>query len=161
MKNRNLILTTILPFLGCGGLSCSALAAGVAPSDVNVVNNARNAVQQDFSISLPGRGPSSVTIPVGKIFVLEFVSFETVVSSGETLNFLIIAVNGPKIDGTRGLIAYPMAIPPPSANGIYSGSQALRLYAQPGTTLTVEAGASGGSTTQLIVSLSGYFVDAQ
>ena len=47
------------------------------------------------------------------------------------------------------------------ANGIYSGSQALRLSAQPGTTLTVEAGASGGSTTQLIVSLSGYFVDAQ
>ena len=93
MKNRNIILIAILS-LGCGGLPCTALPAilapGLQPQNVIVANTAtepvpirdaenpaRNAVQQElWPLVSTGGGSPSVTIPAGKIFVLEFVSFD-------------------------------------------------------------------------------------
>src|SRR5262249_230843 len=92
MKNRNIILTAILSLVGSGGLSSTALAAGIPPFNTNVVNTpnvnvvntatspvpvqdaenpARNAVQQEVSLSIPPGGSSepesSIPIPADKI----------------------------------------------------------------------------------------------
>ena len=99
MKNRNIILTATLSLIICGGLSCTALAATPPPFDVNVVNTpsvtvanttanpvpvvgtvntapdpARSAAQIQLQLE-PLGSPSTVTIPAGRIFVIEYVSF--------------------------------------------------------------------------------------
>lgn len=125
MKNRTIILTAILSLLVCGGLSSTALAAGSAPvtvintPDVNVVNTAthpvpvigtvavadnpaRQAVQTSTGFNAGSGFPVTVvgilTIPPGKIFVLEFVSFSASVPGG-TVQSLAIAVTGNRAQG--------------------------------------------------------------
>jgi hypothetical protein len=101
-----------------------------------VVNtDALNAVQQEVVLSFEPGVPSSqasITIPAGKIFVLETVSF----SLPGGANFIGISVTGPTITGGQGVVPYELAIPP---NG-FNGSQALRLYAQPGTIVSILVG---------------------
>jgi hypothetical protein len=187
MKNRSIILTTILSLLALGGLTGTALAQNSDPvrvvntPNVNVVNTAtnpvpvigtvatnavepaRNAVQQSIEVALTGvqeSGQSSITIPAGKIFVLETVS---VFTGSSDLFDLAISFTGPLITGGNGLVNYHLAIPTPGVAGIASGIQALRLYVQPGTNLTVSCSRSVGGATSSVyfVSLSGYFVNAQ
>jgi hypothetical protein len=197
MKNRSIILTTILSLLVCGGLSCMA-QAGPPPANVNVVNTpnvnvantpkvtvvnttanpvpvtgtvgvtenaAHNAVQQDVGILAPGQ--ASITIPADKIFVLETVSFSTLGVDFIELDFTghFSLINGVQSTGT---VRYFLQIPPNTfenavASTASQNSQALRLYAQPGTTITIIfsavpnfSGSPGGE-----VSLSGYLVSAQ
>jgi len=171
MKNRNIILTAILSLLVGLAFTVQAAPPPRATQDVNVVNTATNpvpvtgtvgvaenparqAVQQEL---LPLLGTGSVTIPAGKIFVLETVSF--VFSGSGTLNFLSLNVTNPLITGGQSSLSYFLVLPPPSAGSV-QGSQELRLYAQPGTTLLVSAGFSG-TGTQFRVHISGYFVAAQ
>lgn len=94
--------------------------------------------------ALPVQDSGSVTIPAGKIFVLEFVAYSlsflpvndpTLQLSMENLS---ISVNGPHIDGSNGPIEYQLPIPTSGGNrGGGSGNQLLRLYAQPGTLINV------------------------
>jgi hypothetical protein len=191
MKSRSIILTAILSLLVCVGLSCTALA-GTGSAPVTVINTttnpvpvtvanttpvpvtgtvgvaenpARNAVQLKL---LPIGGTSSITIPAGKILVIEFVSFEFVDKGpgpgSATLVELSVAVTDPLITGGSGSLNYQLAVPPAnSANPFVTvGSQALRLYAQPRTTLSVSWGAQGGTGNfVLTVHISGYFVSTQ
>jgi hypothetical protein len=121
MENQNIILTAILSLLGCGGLSYIALAAApvdvVNTPNVNVANTttnpvpitgtvsdaenpARNAVQQEVLFNFTSGGSSdqqsSISIPAGKIFVLEFASF---FASTPNLIAISITVSGHAIRG--------------------------------------------------------------
>jgi hypothetical protein len=184
MKNRSIILTAIPSLLAFGGLSYTALAQVAAPAPaartttpVTVVNTAtnpvpitgtvgvaenaaRNAVQQEIHLTFtPGGGEgaeSSITIPAGKIFVLETVSY---FSSFAGLADVIISVIGPAISGGQSAANYFLVITP--SNFVPTGCQALRLYVQPGTNLTVTANLTSAADAVVTVSLSGYFVNAQ
>lgn len=176
MKNRNIILTAILSLLGCGGLTCTA-QAGPSPGNVNVVNTttnpvpitdadnpARNAAQQELLIPIVGggfNGHTLITIPAGKIFVLETASFSVGLPGVVAIT---ISVIGPNITGGQGLATYQLVIPPTSPGAVGAiGSQALRLYAQPGTSvdINVDLDVAAANTTTVSVDLSGYFVNAQ
>jgi hypothetical protein len=68
------------------------------------------------------------------------------------------------IAGGQGTVTYELAIPPPVTPGVFVNSQPLRLYAQPGTTLTVNFNVTAFSVfarQHVPLSLSGYFVNAQ
>jgi hypothetical protein len=163
MKNRKLILTAMLPLLACSGLSHVALAADSAPVTVvntttNAETSARNAVQSAITLNLQGTLHQKLPIPIpaGKIFVLETVSFA---ARGGSLIELAIAVSGPEITGDQITCEYYLTLPPGSKPNFQAGSQALRLYAQPGTSLVIIGQAISSATVD--VSLSGYFVDAQ
>ena len=125
-------------------------------------NPARQAAQQQIDIPLSRvaqedvSGTSSIPIPAGKIFVLETVAFYFLLGI-ETVRLLQIEVTGPLITGGQGVAAYALLIPP----GVIRGSQALRLYAQPGTNLKIIFEGTGGPRSRAFVSLSGYFVNAQ
>jgi hypothetical protein len=184
MRNREIVLTAILSLLGSAGLSCTALAAGPPTTSVNVVNTpsvnvantianpvpvigtvqdaenpARQAVQQNISFFV-NQVASAIIIPAGKIFVLETVSF-SVSDPSSTLQSLTLLVTGPLITGGQGQVAYTLVLPPPDSHGIRAGTQALRLYVQPGPNLTPSASTQSLLNTAISVSLSGYFVDAQ
>jgi hypothetical protein len=170
MKNRSIILTAILSLLVCGGLSGTALADNPTRDD----NPARSAVQQVVQVTPPLgslTGQSSITIPATEIFVLETVSvFALDVITNSTVQNIEITVTENLITGwpnTTGTATYELAIPPAIPPGLFVNSQALHLYAQPGSTLTVTftvtPPANGGilGKQSLTVSLSGYFVNAQ
>jgi hypothetical protein len=186
MKNRSIILTAIPSLLVYAGLSYTGLAAApvdvVNTPNVNVANTttnpvpitgtvtdaenpARNAVQQEVLFNFTSGGStgqqSSISIPAGNIFVLEFASF---FASTPNLVGITITVFGHAISG-GGLtpIAYQLVIPPPNATtATISGSQAIRLYAQPsGFPLIVNTSVFPAADALVRVELSGYLVDAQ
>jgi hypothetical protein len=75
-----------------------------------------------------------------------------------------ILVNAPLITGGSGQVSYEVALPSPDTINLIQGSQALRVYAQPGTNLFVKLSLSFPATmneTIAFVSLSGYFVNVQ
>ena len=189
MKNRTIILTAILSLVGCGGLSCTALAAGIPPFNTNVVNTpnvnvvntatspvpvqdaenpARNAVQQEVSLSIPPGGSSepesSIPIPADKIFVLETVTLAVSQRANATLSFVTIGVTGTSIiGGGQSRIDYNLLLPTGVEGSIdFFSTQALRLYAQPRTNLVVHCVGKnfGVAATTVIVAVSGYFVSA-
>ena len=151
MKNRSIIVTAILLLFGYGALSCTALAQ-------SAVNPARNAVQEPIVFNLQGTSLELVSIPIpaGKIFVLETVS---IAARGANLVKVAIRVSGPGITSNHGTCVYELTLPPASNPNYQAGSQALRLYAQPGTPLEMIAQATSSATVE--VTLCGYFVDAQ
>jgi hypothetical protein len=132
-------------------------------------NPARSAVQQQIPIPFSGGGgheanQSSITIPVNKgIFVLEFVSFSALFGTGGSLESLSIQVTGNSITDGQVSIEYSLVVPQqPDVFGDFIGTQPLRLYAQPGTSLVVAANVENGiGATTVFVNLSGYFVSAQ
>ena len=127
-------------------------------------NPAHNAVQLSADLAFPasGFGQANIIIPAGKIFVIETVSFFANVPGG-ILSRLAIQVDGPLITGGQGGVNYYPLIPPPNTIGFTQASYAVRLYAQPGTTLSINASETAGPSSHpagLEVTLSGYFVNA-
>ena len=97
--------------------------------------------------------------------MLETVSFNALVDAG-TIQNLEIMVTDNLIAGGQGTVTYELAIPPPVTPGVFVNSQPLRLYAQPGTSLSINfqvtvAGSGPNNAPQASVNLSGYFVNAQ
>lgn len=128
-------------------------------------NPARHAVQQDFTLSDPsstGVSTSTIAIPAKKIFVIEYVSWAVNRPAVGDLLEVEVGTTGPKLDGTTGTVFYDMVIPPPSSGSSLGnvGGQVVRLYAQPGTTLTVRAGLTASQQISGSVSISGYFVSS-
>jgi hypothetical protein len=98
--------------------------------------------------------------------VLEFVSFFVVPRTGGFVEDLSITVTGNLLQGGRGSVLYSLAIPPPDELGKFHGSQAVRLYAQPGTNLRIACAVSNFTSPVDVnfganVSISGYLVNAQ
>src|ERR1700740_1846273 len=105
-------------------------------------NPARSAVQQQIFLQFPTdplSDQASITVPMGKILVLEFVAFSATFPPGATLVLTIFAT-GNQIQGSGQSDAiYDLLVPPPTTGTIpvFSiGSQLVKIYAQPGTTLT-------------------------
>jgi hypothetical protein len=94
----------------------------------NADNPARHAVQQDIAINLTTTtsGITTISIPKGKIFVLETVSFFASVPVG-TVEQLSITTDGTRLDGTVTSGTYQLVVPPPNTPGLFNGSQALRV----------------------------------
>jgi hypothetical protein len=122
-------------------------------------NPARQAVQQLILVDLPqgGVGTSSpMTIPAGEIFVIEFASWDSI--GFETPLFVEIQVQRtPLITGGQSSMPYALVVPP---NAI-GASQAVRLYAQPGTNILVGTEFPSTTNQSIRVALSGYTVKAQ
>ena len=78
---------------------------------------------------------------------------------------LAIGVIGKPLTGAQqASIPYDLNLPPPDSTGQINGSQALRVYAQPGTLLNVDFSAVSFDPHNppiVDVSLSGYLVSAQ
>ena len=97
----------------------------------NAENHARSAVQQEIDVIAPQGetvGFGFVTVPAGKIFVLEVASFFAE-SPGATVVSLSISVVGPHIDGSNGTTEYFLVIPPPTNTGFtcwQSGTASVR-----------------------------------
>jgi hypothetical protein len=189
MKNRNIVSTAILSLLGCGALSCTAQAAPppVPTSNVNVVNTptnpvpvigtvkdaenpARNSVQLELIMQPPAGmlgADAQVTIPAGKIFVLEYVSYQVQTPPGVTATELSIAATGRQLNGTTAVFVYTLAVPPPSFTDAQSGTitrsnQVVRLYAQPGTLFVhFVVNGTGSPPPNVTLDLSGYLVSTQ
>jgi hypothetical protein len=180
MKNRNIILPAILSLLGCG-LSCTALAAG-PPVDfnVNVLNtttnpvpvtgivtaadNPLNAGQQSVVFFIAANantaGTSIGPIPAGKTFVLETVSYQMPLPGVKQIS---VSVTGPDISDTgHSAVGYQLVVPPNAPTSGFAGSQALRVYAQQGSTIDIGLGLDPAPTSSTVVqmSFSGYFVSA-
>jgi hypothetical protein len=136
-------------------------------------NPARQAVQTITSLG-EGAHETAFPIPAGKIFVLETVSF---FATGRMF-FVEIDVTGPALPGTvsgpalpggepipDGMVtcSYQLVLPPPSTGNFaqHAGSQALRLYAYPGTQLVIRYMAEVSVLNEANVAVSGYFVNAQ
>ena len=136
---------------------------------VGVVDNpARNAVQAFANITLVGGALGDnafISIPAGKIFVIEFASLYASVPGG-TVESLGMFVTAPQTLGPDqpGHYEYELVIPPPDSAGFIHGSQTVRLYAQGGTNIQVHFGVTGSNGSRppnVMVSLSGYLVSAQ
>jgi len=138
----------------------------------NAENPARQAVQWSGQLTFTdsGIGHTSITIPAGKIFVVEFASFSGFNSFGGGVSSLTITVTGNLVQGGQGPASYELVIPvsdPPSEAGppsYFHGGQVVRLYAQPETNLGIDCALRyNGANPQVTfnVSLSGYFVNAQ
>lgn len=134
-------------------------------------NPARQAVQQRipilFSTGAVNGQSNPITIPAGKIFVLESVTFSavTTLSGGVVAVAAVgITVTGPLITGGQNQVTHNLTVPPLDPNQTAAGSQALRLYAQPTTPLVVSMSVNlndPADPVDAIATVSGYFVNAQ
>ena len=99
------------------------------------------------------------TVPAGKRLVIEFVSAHGQVPAGEHVElFHLNTVAGPFGGATHDLLvqAQPAAV---SGDAIFRASQQVRIYADPGTTVTALIRTSTLGTTTCAIAISGYLVD--
>jgi hypothetical protein len=129
----------------------------------NVDEGSRQPFQRPFSVNLAPTesfGEATFTVPAGKRIVVEYASLRASLPPGQTVFVNIVTT-------TAGQSAFhPVLI---SDQGMYGvlhlvgASHQTRIYADPGTTITVQfgrdpsAGAPGGAN--FFMTLSGYRVD--
>ncbi len=102
-------------------------------------------------------GSPQITVPAGKHLVIETLSVQLdVTPSGSKLEAFVTYTSG----GADVTLFVPLTFAyTDTATGydFYVGMQAVRLYADPGTVLTV-SGTGPGSTGTLFLTVSGYLV---
>ena len=140
--------------------------------NVNIANTAKVLNANDSNIFQESRGDNSFTdaltiftyqVPLGKRLVIEFASIRASLGRGEKMEAFV-----------RGGNAFRHALHPivmnfqltSATHDIYVGSQAMKLYAEPGTTVEVlvsrrDAANTGAVSSDASVesSISGYLVD--
>ena len=153
------------------GTSVNVNSSVQNPVRVRSVNDAIQPVQVSTTCSTSALGclPNIYTVPVNKRLVIEYASMNVCVLPGQSAQFSIST----SVGGTSAThylnTAPPAASPGSSAIGCNSAAassttavgQQIRLYADPGTTVTVEgARANGVNGNQAFsFSISGYLVD--
>jgi len=106
-----------------------------------------------------GALPSLFTVPAGKRLVLEFASTSVFMPSGQPIRILHVGINNPSVANAD---IYPTFRLTASGDDIYSGSQLIRLYVEPGQEVLVDfERPTTTGTASANVTLSGYFVDVQ
>ena len=117
----------------------------------NVFQRRLNAFFAEGSFS----GSESFVVPAGERLVIEHVSSAGVVPVGQQLQGHIqTSVNG--LVSPHWIVLTPQGV---FVNQVSTGSQLVRIYADPGTTVTLEGFRNGGSSTGgLDVTLSGHLV---
>ena len=152
-------------------LTLAALFAGVAiagammkPHSTSAKNSNPSLVE--FVPSVPfgetesgGFGlPNIITVPAGQTLVIETVSLQLdVTPAGSQLEAFVNYTSG----GKSVTLFVPLAFAyTQTSNGFdtYTATQAVRLYADPGTSVSLTAFSPTGSTGTLFLTLSGYLI---
>lgn len=139
--------------------------AANAPVLVRDVDNpARHPYTSQVFLSwTPGNNVASAdfsAVPAGKRLVLEYVAAEGSIPQGQQFFMLI---QSPAVNG----FVYPLVVTKQASfafgpTDIYTTSQPVRIYIEPGTTFRALANrndTTGGAGTDIIVSVTGYLVD--
>ena len=103
-------------------------------------------------------GSPSIAVPAGKHLVVETLSVQVDVSpSGSKIEAFVNYTCAGKAVTLFVPLTYAYTQP---SNGFdfYVAMQAVRLYADPGTSISVTATSPGGSTGTLFVTASGYLI---
>jgi hypothetical protein len=102
-------------------------------------------------------GSPQITVPAGKHLVVETLSVQLdVTPPGSTLEAFVTYTSG----GNNVTLFVPLTYAytdSPTGYDFHVGMQAVRLYVDPGTVLTV-SGTGSGSTGTLFLTVSGYLV---
>jgi hypothetical protein len=126
----------------------------------DVDNPARRPFQQELTWQNDPTqlgGGASFTVPPGKRLVIEYVSANVVISTGEVVSFFVRTT-------VNGTVArhFVDAIPRGPSGGYsksYVMNQEVRLYAGPGTRVDLFANNTLGGESYGIGTVSGYLVD--
>ena len=137
------------------------------PVPVNVISPVRSPFQQNVSVSIPAgslSGSVSFAVPAGFRLVVEYVSGSVRVSDKELVRVNIAtSVSGTSVSHTIANNVYRRDFEAPVGDDfIVSYGQSLKLYADPGSTVSVTATRSENgeiTPTLFALSLSGYLVD--
>ena len=102
--------------------------------------------------------PNIITVPAGQTLVIETVSLQLdVTPSGSQLEAFVNYTSG----GKSVTVFVPLTFAyTQTSNGFdtYTATQAVRLYADPGTSVSLTAFSPTGSTGTLFLTLSGYLI---
>ncbi len=139
--------------------------AANAPALVRDVDNpARHPYNSQVFLSwTPGNNVASAdigTVPAGKRLVLEYVAAEASIPQGQQF---FMFIQSPPVGG----VIYPLVVAKQASfafgpTDIYTASQPVKIYIEPGTTFRASANrndTTGGAGTDIIVSVTGYLVD--
>jgi hypothetical protein len=104
----------------------------------------------------------TVAVPSGRRLVIEFVSVRTILPTGQTPEVQIFTGTGGLPSGTTSMghsIALPVTPIPSGASDVYHASQPVRLYADPGSDVTIHvARFQTTGTATFEVTFSGHLV---
>lgn len=102
--------------------------------------------------------PNIITVPAGQTLVIETVSLQLdVTPSGSQLEAFVNYTSGGKSVSVFVPLSFAYT---QTSNGFdtYTATQPVRLYADPGTSVTLTAFSPTGSTGTLFLTLSGYLI---
>ena len=143
----------------------TALAAGPPPglNVRDVANPALQPFQRFFLIIIKDNfagGSATFTVPAGKRLVIEYASYNILLPSSQAVGGVSIGVE--TSSGNQFPIDHeiPVLYTVPDVGGQrFVGASMTRLYADPGSTVTVRVGRNSGAGEEVAgVSVSGYFV---
>ena len=130
----------------------------------DVDNPARQPFQQDQVISIHAGtfgGDATFTVPKGKRLVIEFVSIHVSYPTGQKPTFAFLQVetaNSNKFPNNHNFVLTFQA--PDLNSDVFAGASPTRLYADPGTTVTLSLRRNSSIGEGLgSMSVSGYLVD--
>ncbi|MGB0036707.1 MAG: hypothetical protein WBP79_14645 [Candidatus Acidiferrales bacterium] len=145
-------------------------AANPVPNS-DVDNGARQPFQQQFSIGVPDGSnegfQDSITVPAGKRLVVEFVSGEIFLPTNQQprIEICTLANSGFTDHATHHILAtlqQPISFLPATGNdtSTWVFSQSTEIYADPGTSLTMEVLKNSNSgAASFFLTISGHFVN--
>ena len=132
-------------------------------------NPARQAVQQDSPLTFgsiqpngTAEGTATLTVPAGKILVIETVGY-TFLGFTNLNNVEVTVISGSvTMPSTPTSVNYFLNLVPANSRGFFSSTQAVKLYAQPSSTVTLraEVAVAPGAVTGTDMAISGYLVNA-
>ncbi len=132
----------------------STSAKGSSSSPVQFVPNVPFGETESGGFGLP----NIITVPAGQTLVIETVSLQLdVTPAGSQLEAFVNYTSG----GKSVTVFVPLTFAyTQTSNGFdtYTATQAVRLYADPGTTVSLTAFSPTGSTGTLFLTVSGYLI---
>jgi hypothetical protein len=169
MRNKNVLLALgFVVLIGCLAQLFTSFGRGSESSadPITLVRDVDNPTKQPFQQEVKVNvtagltaGNNFITIPTGKLLVIEHVSVQGKAPVGQNVFYSIYNHVAPDLTERKHIF--------PATNEVFNGgnwflvSESLRLYADaPSITLYVDRDATTGTATALFV-VSGYFVDKQ
>ena len=152
---KHLILAAVLAGLAIAGAMMNPHPASAASSNpVQIVPNIPfgNTVSGGFGL------PSTITVPTTRHLMIETLSLQVdVTASGSKIEAFINYTSA----GKSVTLFVPLTFAyTQTSNGFdtYTATQAVRLYADPGTSISLTAFSPTGSTGTLFLTVSGYLI---
>jgi len=129
----------------------------VASAAITPVQIVHGGAMADGQATLP---QTKYTVPAGKRLAIEFVAVSGAVPDGQRLGAAVATI----VNRVIGYYAFPTTPYPttPAYRTDSIGNQPVRIYADPGTDVTLWSSRTGGETGSAVASVivSGYLFDA-